>query len=53
MNRRRDGALLRVVRRSDRSAGTLFFNVASHQAAHGGTSPEYNKLVWRPGRLSC
>ncbi len=31
------------------SAGTLFFNVTTYQALHTAlTSPEYNKLVWRP-----
>jgi YrhK-like protein len=31
------------------SAGTLFFNVTTYQAMHVAlTSPEYNKLVWRP-----
>ena len=31
------------------SAGTLFFNVTTYQAMHVVlTSPEYNKLVWRP-----
>ena len=31
------------------SAGTLFFNVTTYQAMHTAlTSPEYNKLVWRP-----
>ncbi|MBV9166640.1 MAG: YrhK family protein [Solirubrobacterales bacterium] len=31
------------------SAGTLFFNVTTFQAMHTAmTSPEYNKLVWRP-----
>ncbi|HKD33139.1 MAG TPA: hypothetical protein VKB73_06675 [Gaiellaceae bacterium] len=31
------------------SAGTLFFNVTTYQAMHTAlTSPEYDKLVWRP-----
>jgi hypothetical protein len=31
------------------SAGTLFFNVTTYQAMHVEfTSPEYNRLVWRP-----
>src|SRR5207244_742938 len=31
------------------TAGTLFFNVTTYQAMHIAlTSPEYNKLVWRP-----
>jgi hypothetical protein len=31
------------------SAGTLFFNVTTFQAMHTAvTSPEYDKLVWRP-----
>ncbi|MGZ4371889.1 MAG: hypothetical protein ACXVRQ_06810 [Gaiellaceae bacterium] len=31
------------------SAGTLFFNVTTYQAMHVAlTSPEYNRLVWRP-----
>jgi hypothetical protein len=31
------------------SAGTLFFNVTTFQAMHVAlTSPEYNRLVWRP-----
>jgi len=31
------------------SAGTLFFNVTTYQAMHIAlTSPEYNRLVWRP-----
>jgi hypothetical protein len=31
------------------SAGTLFFNVTTYQAMHSAlTSPEYDKLVWRP-----
>jgi hypothetical protein len=31
------------------SAGTLFFNVTTYQALHTAvSSPEYNKLVWRP-----
>jgi hypothetical protein len=31
------------------SAGTLFFNVTTYQAMDTAlTSPEYNKLVWRP-----
>jgi hypothetical protein len=31
------------------SAGTLFFNVTTYQAMHTAlTSPDYNKLVWRP-----
>ena len=31
------------------SAGTLFFNVTTYQAMHTAlSSPEYNKLVWRP-----
>jgi hypothetical protein len=31
------------------SAGTLFFNVTTYQALHTAlTSPEYNRLVWRP-----
>jgi hypothetical protein len=31
------------------SAGTLFFNVTTYQAMHVAlTSPDYNKLVWRP-----
>src|SRR5690349_2897864 len=31
------------------TAGTLFFNVTTYQAMHTAlTSPEYNKLVWRP-----
>jgi YrhK-like protein len=31
------------------SAGTLFFNVTTYRALHTAlTSPEYNKLVWRP-----
>jgi hypothetical protein len=31
------------------SAGTLFFNVTTFEAMHTAlTSPEYNKLVWRP-----
>ena len=31
------------------SVGTLFFNLTTYQAMHTAlTSPEYNKLVWRP-----
>jgi hypothetical protein len=31
------------------SGGTLFFNVTTYQAMHTAlTSPEYDKLVWRP-----
>ena len=31
------------------SAGTLFFNVTTYQAMHVAlTSPDYNRLVWRP-----
>jgi hypothetical protein len=31
------------------SAGTLFFNVTTYRAMHTAlTSPEYDKLVWRP-----
>jgi hypothetical protein len=31
------------------SAGTLFFNVTTYQAMHNAlSSPEYDKLVWRP-----
>jgi YrhK-like protein len=31
------------------SAGTLFFNVTTYEAIHTAvTSPEYNRLVWRP-----
>jgi hypothetical protein len=31
------------------SAGTLFFNVTTYRAMHVAlTSPEYNRLVWRP-----
>jgi hypothetical protein len=31
------------------SAGTVFFNVTTYRAMHVAlTSPEYNKLVWRP-----
>jgi hypothetical protein len=31
------------------SAGTVFFNVTTYQAMHVAlTSPEYNRLVWRP-----
>lgn len=31
------------------SAGTLFFNVTTYQAMHVAlTSPDYDKLVWRP-----
>jgi hypothetical protein len=31
------------------SAGTLLFNVTTYQALHTAlTSPQYNKLVWRP-----
>jgi hypothetical protein len=31
------------------SAGTLFFNVTTYQAMHTAlSSPEYNRLVWRP-----
>jgi hypothetical protein len=31
------------------SAGTLFFNVTTYRALHTAlSSPEYNKLVWRP-----
>lgn len=31
------------------SAGTLFFNVTTFQAMHAAvTSPEYDRLVWRP-----
>jgi hypothetical protein len=34
------------------SAGTLFFNVTTYQALHTAlSSPEYNKLVWRPDAL--
>ena len=34
------------------SAGTLFFNVTTYQAVHTAlSSPEYNKLVWRPDAL--
>ena len=34
------------------SAGTLFFNVTTYQAMHTAiSSPEYNKLVWRPDAL--
>lgn len=33
-------------------AGTLFFNVTTYQALHTAlSSPEYNKLVWRPDAL--
>src|SRR5262245_18283786 len=31
------------------SAGTLFFNITTYQAMHTAvTSPEYDRLVWRP-----
>ena len=31
------------------SAGTLFFNLTTYQAMHTAlTSPEYDRLVWRP-----
>src|SRR6188768_3212068 len=31
------------------SAGTLFFNVTTYRAMHTAlTSPDYDKLVWRP-----
>jgi hypothetical protein len=34
------------------SAGTLFFNVTTFHALHTAlSSPEYNKLVWRPDTL--
>jgi hypothetical protein len=34
------------------SAGTLFFNVTTFQAMHTAvSSPEYNRLVWRPDAL--
>jgi hypothetical protein len=34
------------------SAGTLFFNATTYQAMHTAlSSPEYNKLVWRPDAL--
>jgi hypothetical protein len=34
------------------SAGTLFFNVTTYRALHTAlSSPEYNKLVWRPDSL--
>ena len=34
------------------SAGTLFFNVTTYQALHTAlSSPEYNRLVWRPDAL--
>jgi hypothetical protein len=34
------------------SAGTLFFNVTTYQAMHTAlSSPEYDKLVWRPDAL--
>ena len=34
------------------SAGTLFFNVTTYRAMHTAlSSPEYNKLVWRPDAL--
>jgi hypothetical protein len=34
------------------SLGTLFFNVTTYQALHTAlSSPEYNKLVWRPDAL--
>lgn len=34
------------------SAGTLFFNVTTYQAMHTAlSSPEYNRLVWRPDAL--
>ncbi len=34
------------------SVGTLFFNVTTYQGLHTAiTSPEYNRLVWRPDAL--
>jgi hypothetical protein len=34
------------------SAGTLFFNVTTYQGLHTAlSSPEYNRLVWRPDAL--
>ncbi len=34
------------------SAGTLFFNLTTYRAVHTAlSSPEYNKLVWRPDAL--
>jgi hypothetical protein len=34
------------------SAGTLFFNVTTYQALHTAvTSPDYDRLVWRPDAL--
>jgi hypothetical protein len=34
------------------SAGTLFFNLTTYRALHTAlSSPEYNKLVWRPDSL--
>ncbi len=37
---------------SIQSAGTLFFNVTTYQAMHTAlSSPEYNRLVWRPDAL--
>jgi hypothetical protein len=34
------------------SAGTLFFNVTTYRALHTAlSSPEYNRLVWRPDAL--
>jgi YrhK-like protein len=34
------------------SAGTLFFNITTYRAMHTAlSSPEYNKLVWRPDAL--
>jgi hypothetical protein len=34
------------------SAGTLFFNVTTYRAMHTAlSSPEYNRLVWRPDAL--
>lgn len=34
------------------SAGTLFFNVTTYRAMHVAlSSPEYNRLVWRPDAL--
>ena len=38
--------------RSIQSAGTLFFNVTTYQALHTALSnPDYDRLVWRPGRV--
>lgn len=51
---RRAGAAGRAAWRAAviQSAGTLFFNVTTYQALHTAlSSPEYDRLVWRPDAL--